>query len=109
MSLVVGRDGSRFAAGAQVLAGIEAERRGCAQRPGLAPALLLAREVLGAVRLAGILDDQQVVLAGEIQDRIHVGHLPVQVHRHDRGHRPAGAPVARTPGRCGSGVHSLSR
>src|SRR5207247_8696999 len=39
-SLVVGGDGSRLSAGAQILTGIEAERRGAAHRPGLTPPVL---------------------------------------------------------------------
>src|SRR2546426_10494675 len=49
----VGRHGSRFAAGAQILARIEAEGGRAAHRAGLAPAALLLREVLRAVRLTG--------------------------------------------------------
>ena len=44
-----------------------------------APAL-----VLGAVRLAGVLDHDQAVASRDRQDRIHVGRLAVEVHRHDR-------------------------
>src|SRR5439155_18253994 len=59
-SLVVGRDGSRLAASTQILAGIEAERCGAAHRARLTPAFLLLREILRTVRLAGVLDDDQV-------------------------------------------------
>jgi hypothetical protein len=34
--------------------------------------------------LGGVLDDHQAVLFRDLQDRIHVGHLTVQVDRHDR-------------------------
>ena len=90
-TFVVGRDGAGFTAGAQILAGVEAERRGAAHGSGLAPAALLLREVFRAVRLAGVLDDDQVVAGGQLQDRVHVGHLPVQVDREDRRHRTSRA------------------
>src|SRR5437867_554620 len=84
--LVVGGDRSRLSTGAQVFSRIEAECRGAAHRPGLAPAVLLLRKVLRTVRLAGVLDDDEVVLGRQLQDGVHVGHLPVQVHRDDRCH-----------------------
>src|SRR2546422_4707458 len=40
------------------------------------------REVLRAVRLAGVLDDAEVVLGREIEDGVHVGHLPVRSEEH---------------------------
>ena len=40
--------------------------------------------VLGAVRLGRVLDHDQAVPPRDRQDRIHVGRLPVQVHREDR-------------------------
>src|SRR5262245_62602345 len=72
--LVVGRDGAALTTGTEVLSRIEAERRGGPDRAGLLPALFACREVLGAVRLAGVLDDHQPVFGGQIDDRIHVGH-----------------------------------
>ena len=39
--------------------------------------------VLGAVRLARVLDDQQPVALRDLQDRIHVGRLAVEMDRHD--------------------------
>src|SRR6266852_9532331 len=53
-SIVVRRDRPRFAAGTQVLAGIEAESGGPAHRAGDEPAVVFAREVLCAMRLASI-------------------------------------------------------
>src|SRR5947208_6314548 len=96
--LVVGRDGARLAARAQILPRIEAECRGMTHRPGLAPAVPSLREVLRAVRLAGIFDNDEVVLGREIEDRIHVSHLPVQVHGNDCRHRAASALAHRLVG-----------
>ena len=90
-SLVVGGDGAGFAAGAQILAGIEAERCGVSHRPGLAPAGFLLREILRAVRLAGILDEDEVVPSRQLEERVHVGDLPIQMHRNDGRHRAASA------------------
>ena len=90
-SLVIGGDGSRFTDGAEILSGIEAEGRGVAHRPGLAPAALLLREVPGAMRLAGILDDDEVVPGRQVEDGIHVGHLPVEMRGDDCRHRAASA------------------
>src|SRR5207249_536422 len=104
--LVVGGDRPRLAAGAEVLAGIEAERRGPTHRSGFPPAPLLPREVFSAVRLAGVLDDHEVVPGRQLENRIHIGDLPVQVHR-DQGrdrapgamaHETAGDRVGCTPG-----------
>ena len=39
---------------------------------------------IGAVRLAGILDHEQVVLPGDRQDRVQVGRQPLDVHGDDR-------------------------
>ena len=44
--------------------------------------------VLGAMRLGRVLDHDQPVATGDFQDRIHVGGMPVEVHRQDG----AGAP-----------------
>src|SRR5215470_5866560 len=57
-SLITGGDSAAFAACAEILARVEAE--GCRVTHGScgAPALLLLREVLRAVGLTGILNDQ---------------------------------------------------
>src|SRR5688572_16103985 len=34
------------------------------------------------MRLACILDDEEVETPGSLEDGIHVGHLPIQMHRH---------------------------
>ncbi len=70
-------DHAALAVGTEVLAGIEAEAAHVAEA---ADATAL---VLGAVRLAGILDHDQAVAARDLEDRIHVGRLAVQVHRDD--------------------------
>ena len=42
-----------------------------------------------AVRLRGVLDHRDAVPRGDRQDRVHVGRLPVEMHRHDRLRRAA--------------------
>ena len=69
MTGIVRGDCSCFAAGSQILAGIEAECRGSAHRSGLHPAVVLSREILGAVGLAGIFDHDQTVALGQFQNR----------------------------------------
>src|SRR3989442_12565701 len=67
-SLIVCGDGSRFAAGAQILPRIKAEGGRAAHRAGLAPAVLLSGEIFCAVRLAGVFDDDEVVLGRQVED-----------------------------------------
>src|SRR5439155_8656405 len=50
-----------LAASTQIFPGIEAERSCMPHRAGLAPAMLFLREILGPVRLASVLDHDQVV------------------------------------------------
>ena len=57
--VVVGDDDAALAVGAEVLAGIEAEAAGHADAAGAAAL------VLGAVRLAGVLDDGNAVAVGD--------------------------------------------
>ncbi len=77
LRVVVGDDGAALAAGAEILAGVEAEAGQVAEGAG-APAL-----VLGAVSLGRVLDEGEPVLIGEGADRIHVRHEAVEVHRQD--------------------------
>ena len=74
--LVVGDEQAPFAA-AEVLQVVQAEGSGHAQRAAH-PAL-----VDRAVRLAGVFDDVQSMLAGDLQNRIHVGRAALDVHRDD--------------------------
>ena len=61
----------------EVLARVEAE---AGERTEAAdPASL----VLGAVRLRGVLDHHQTVALGDLEDRVHLRRLAVEVHRHD--------------------------
>jgi hypothetical protein len=105
--VVIGGDRPRLAAGPQILSRIEAECRGTAQGAGLAPPALLLREVLRTMCLAGVLEDGEVVLRGQLGDRIHVGHLAIQVNRDDGRHgppRPLAHPAARPLVRCARGL-----
>ena len=72
---------ARVAGGTEILAWVEAERRSGSDGAG---ALALA---LGPVCLAGVLDDGDPVGVSHRSQCTHVGHLPVEVHRH-HGMRP---------------------
>ena len=75
--LVAGGHAAGIAQGAQVFAGVKAEPGGIAQT-ACAAAL-----VGGTVSLGSILDDLQAVGTGDLQNRVHVGALAVEVHSHD--------------------------
>ena len=75
--LVAGGHAAGIAQGAQVFAGVKAEPGGIAQT-ACAAAL-----VGGTVSLGSILDDLQAVGTGNLQNRVHVGALAVEVHSHD--------------------------
>src|SRR5712692_5278768 len=87
--LVVSRDNSRFAARAQILSGIEAKGSRLADRTNLLPTLVTFGEILSAVGLAGILDDDQAVAIGNLLDCVHLGTLSIQVYGDHRRYRPA--------------------
>ena len=87
--VIIGGDCSGLAARTQVLPGIKAERGGMAHRACLAPPAFLFREVFCTVRLAGVFDDNEVVSGGQLEDGVHVGHLPVQMHGNECRHRAA--------------------
>src|SRR5579862_605345 len=74
---VICSNNSTLAAGAQVLAGIEAETAEVPQRTS-ANAL-----VLSSMRLGGIFDDGQRVLFRNRQDRIHFCRMAIEMHRDD--------------------------
>src|SRR5205823_4121563 len=61
-AFVIRRHCPGLAEGAQIFAGIEAECRRSAHRAGHTPAALPPGIIFRAVRLAGIFDDDQVVL-----------------------------------------------
>ena len=65
---------------AEILAGVETERR------GIAPGAGLYASDVGAVSLGGVLEQEQPPLAAELRDRRHVSHLAVEVDRQDRLH-----------------------
>src|SRR5690606_315473 len=74
---VIRHDNAPFAAGAEILAWIEAEASGRAYAAG--PAAVIAC----AMRLAGILDDGNAVTVRDRHDGIHRCHLPIEMHGHD--------------------------
>src|SRR5579872_285539 len=78
---VVGGNRAGFTASAQVLARVEAECGRASHGAGLAPAILFLREIFGAVRLAGILYNDEPKLISDLEDRVHIRSLPVEVNR----------------------------
>src|SRR5512139_2869134 len=75
--IVAGHHGAGIAESAQVLSRVEAEASGDAHAAG--PSAL----VKCAMGLAGILDYRQLVLAGDLQNRVHVSRLAVKVDGDD--------------------------
>src|SRR5262249_54568489 len=71
---------SAFAARAKILSRIEAECRSAPYRAGGLPAIPLAREILGTVRLASVFNYDQAKTLGKFADRVHVSHLAVKMY-----------------------------
>ena len=97
----VGDDRTALAAGAQVLAGVEAEAAEIADRADAAAL------VLGAMRLGRVLDHHQTVGVGEHDQLVHRRRRAVQMDRHDRSGprrsrrgRPAPGRGCASAGRC---------
>ena len=65
------------AVASQVLARVEAETPYIADGPDLIALMLRS------VSLAGVFDNLQTMLPGDLHDRIHVRRLPVQMHWND--------------------------
>src|SRR5260370_19519680 len=80
---IVSRDRSRLATRPEVFAGIETECGNSPHRPSYSPAIFLFREILRAVGLAGVFNDDQLVMLGYFQKRIHIGHLSIKIDRND--------------------------
>src|SRR5665213_3565181 len=76
--LVVGDYATRFAQGAEVLAGIETETSRNAHRAGM------AAFVESAVRLAGVFNDGNAMSSGNFQDGVHVSALAKEMNGNDR-------------------------
>src|SRR5439155_6431745 len=77
--------------GSEILARVEAERRGVAEGPAQAPV------VPGAVRLTRILPNLETEPARQLQQRVPIRSLAVQVHRDERRDRPIAPPVDYGP------------
>ena len=75
---VVGHDHAAFAVGAEVLARVEAEA------PRVAERAHRTSFVRRAVRLAAVLDHLQAMAFRDVEDRVHVGRLAVEMDRDDR-------------------------
>src|SRR6266478_551963 len=82
--LIVSGYGSSLSAGPEILPRIKTERGRMAYRSGFHPAILLPGEVLGSMCLASILDHAEVVFPGQFHNRVHVGHLPIEVNWNHR-------------------------
>ncbi len=75
---IAGDNRTAFAQAAQILSWIKAEATGDAQRSGF------AAFVIGAVRLAGILNQVKIVTTRNFEQRIHIRRLAVKIDRQDR-------------------------
>ena len=91
--VVICGDCPSLAACSEILSGIEAEGSRAAHGAGFHPTIELPGEVLSAVCLARIFDDYEPILSCKVQNCIHIGHLPVQMHWHHCSYRPS-APMA---------------
>src|SRR2546427_210854 len=86
---IVRRHRAGLAARTEVLPRVEAERPCAADRAGPPPSVLPTRKVLRAVRLASILDHDQVISLCDLLKGIHVRWLAIEVNGDDRGDEPA--------------------
>jgi hypothetical protein len=75
---VARHDSPTLAVCAEILSGIEAETGHRAHRAAAAPA------ILGTVCLRSVLDHREAPPLRDLENRIHVGRLAVQVHGDDR-------------------------
>ena len=80
--IVVGEDRAAVAVATQVLRGEERRAADVAYRTGLLR-LAVGEGELCADSLAGVLHHVDMLLAREFHQRLHVGALTEQVHRHD--------------------------
>ena len=76
-SIIVGRDGTRLATGAQVFSGIKTECGGNAER-ACGTAL-----VGSAVGLGGVLYNDHSIPLCDFVDGVHIGALAIEMYRHD--------------------------
>src|SRR6516165_1422715 len=96
--LIVGGDGTAFTTRTQILARVEAEGRRMTDTSGLEPLVCGPREIFCSVGLAGVFDYRQLVASRELHNRVHVGHLAVQMNGHDGCNRRSERLVYRAPG-----------
>ena len=76
-AIVVGRERSAFAIGAEILRRIKTERRSVAQTPS-APA-----PITRTMGLAGIFEHAETMAGRDLEDRIHIGHTAVKMNGND--------------------------
>ena len=74
---VIGEDRSRLAKGAEIFAWVEAEATGIGEEAGFFSV------VFGAVSLAGVFDDEDPVLAGDLEDGLEIGGVSEEVDGDD--------------------------
>ena len=102
--VAVGDDGAALAAGAEVLARVEAEATDIAEAAGAAAL------VLCTMRLGRVLDHDEAIGIGEREQGRHVGHAAMQMHRQDRPgstgqHLGNGRRIERSRARLDIGQH----
>src|ERR1039458_2154681 len=90
---IIGGDCPPFATGSQVLPRVKTECSGTAYRTSFEPPTVLSRKVFSAVSLACVFNDDQAILLCQIENWVHIHHLPIKVNRDDGGHQPI-TPVA---------------
>ena len=89
---IVGDTHAGIAEGTEVLGRKERQAPHIAEAAGARPGCIGCTDRLGRV-----LDDLQLVATRERHQRRHVGHLAVEMHRHQRPHSAAGAAVDELP------------
>src|SRR5262249_54221682 len=92
---VVGGDCSGFAASTQVLARIETEGRRNSDGSGGSPFSFFLGIVFGAMCLTRVFDYQQPILFCLLKNGIHVRHLAIEMHWHNRADRPSSPPIVQ--------------
>src|SRR5262249_6440187 len=75
--IVVRHDDSALTVGAEILRGIEAEAGEVSEAPRAASVIAVA------MRLSRVLDHDGARVARDLEDRIHITGLAVQMYRHD--------------------------
>src|SRR5216683_3769189 len=86
---IVGRNCSGISASSEILPGIKAERRRTSHGACFHPAIVLARKILGSMRLTSIFNHDQAVLRSKVENLVHVSALAIEMHRDCSSDRPS--------------------